>query len=119
MKKLKPRTRAKIRIRKKVSGIPELPRLTVYRSLNNIYVQIIDDSSGTTLVEASTLSKELSDDIKTTKSKIEKGKLVGKLAAKRAVDKKINSVVFDRNGYKYHGRVQAVAEGAREGGLKF
>jgi large subunit ribosomal protein L18 len=113
------RLRAKIKIRKKISGIPEKPRLTVYRSLNNIYVQIIDDSSGITLTAASTLSKELHDEIKNAKGKTEKGKAVGKLIAKKALEKKISSVIFDRNGYRYHGRVQAVAEGAREGGLKF
>jgi large subunit ribosomal protein L18 len=112
------RLRAKIKIRKKLSGNPEKPRLTVYRSLNNIYVQIIDDSTGNTLTAASTLSKELQDEVKNTKGKIGKGKAVGKLIAKKALEKKISSVVFDRNGYRYHGRVQAIAEGAREGGLK-
>lgn len=112
------RYRAKIKIRKKVSGSSEKPRLTVYRSLNNIYAQIIDDSTGSTITSVSTLSADLIDEVKNIKGKIEKGKAVGKLIAKKALEKKISSVVFDRNGYRYHGRVQAVAEGAREGGLK-
>jgi large subunit ribosomal protein L18 len=113
------RQRSKTRIRKKISGNVEIPRLTVYRSLNQIYAQIIDDSTGTTLVAASSLSKEVAEEIKTSKGKISKGKLVGSLVAKKALEKKISNVVFDRNGYRYHGRVQAVAEGAREAGLKF
>jgi len=119
MKKLNSRERAKIKIRKKISGTSEKPRLTVYRSLNNIYAQLIDDSTGITLVSASTLAKELASDLKSSKGKIERGKLVGSLLAKRAAEKKITVVLFDRNGYRYHGRVQAVANGAREGGLKF
>ncbi len=114
-----PRLRSKIRIRKNISGTPEIPRLTVYRSLNNVYAQIIDDSTGKTLASASSLSKEILDEVKKAKGKISKGKLVGSLVAKKAVDSKITSVVFDRNGYRYHGRIQAIAEGAREGGLKF
>ena len=113
------RTRSKIKIRKKLSGIPERPRLTVYRSLNNIYVQLIDYVNGKTLTSASTLSKELTEELKATKGKTSKSKAVGKLIAKRALEQNISSVVFDRNGYRYHGRVQAIAEGAREGGLKF
>jgi large subunit ribosomal protein L18 len=113
------RLRSKTRIRKKISGTPEVPRLTIYRSLNQIYAQIIDDSTGNTLVAASSLSKELADEIKNSKGKISKGKLVGSLVAKKALEKKISNVVFDRNGYRYHGRVQAIAEGAREAGLKF
>jgi large subunit ribosomal protein L18 len=113
------RARSKIKIRQRISGAPERPRLTVYRSLNNIYVQLIDDLSGRTLVSASSLSKELDEEIKSAKGKISKSKAVGKLAAKKALENNISSVVFDRNGYRYHGRVQAVAEGAREAGLKF
>ncbi len=119
MKKLNSRERAKIKIRKKISGTSEKPRLTVYRSLNNIYAQLIDDSTGKTLVSASTLSKELASDLKSSKSKTECGKFVGSLLAKKAAEKNITVVLFDRNGYRYHGRVQAVANGAREGGLKF
>jgi large subunit ribosomal protein L18 len=113
------RLRSKTRIRKKISGSTEIPRLTIYRSLNQMYAQIIDDSSGNTLAAASSLSKEVLDEIKNTKSKISKSKLVGNLIAKKAKEKNITNVVFDRNGYRYHGRVQAIAEGAREGGLKF
>ena len=113
------RIRSKIKIRKKISGAPERPRLTVYRSLNNIYVQLIDDISGKTLVSASSLSKELKEELKSVKGKTSKSKEVGKLVAKKALEQNISSVVFDRNGYRYHGRVQAIAEGAREGGLKF
>lgn len=113
------RLRAKTKIRKKISGTTDKPRLTVYRSLNNIYAQIVDDSTGTTLASASSLSKEVKDEIKSAKGKISGSKIVGKLLAQKTLEKKISSVVFDRNGYRYHGRIQAVAEGAREGGLKF
>jgi large subunit ribosomal protein L18 len=113
------RLRSKIKIRKKMSGTIEKPRLTVYRSLNNIYVQIIDDTTGKTLVSASSLSKEAQEDIKNAKGKIAKSKAIGTLVAKKAQEQKISTVVFDRNGYRYHGRIQAVADGAREGGLKF
>ncbi len=113
------RLRAKIRIRKIIAGTPEKPRLSVYRSLGNIYGQIIDDSNGKTIASASSLSKEIVEDLKSAKGKTAKSKLVGILVAKKALEKNISTVVFDRNGYKYHGRVQAFAEGAREGGLKF
>lgn len=113
------RLRSKTRLRKKISGTLEKPRLSVYRSLNQVYAQIIDDSTGNTLVAASSLSKELADELKNAKGKISKSKLVGSLVAKKALEKKITNVVFDRNGYRYHGRIQAVAEGAREAGLKF
>nr|AKQ01647.1 50S ribosomal protein L18, large subunit ribosomal protein L18 [uncultured Ignavibacteria bacterium Rifle_16ft_4_minimus_20697] len=113
------RLRSKIRIRKKVFGTPEKPRLSIYRSLNNIYGQIIDDSNGKTLASASSLSKEIAEDIKSAKGKTAKSKLVGKLVAQKAVEQNISTVIFDRNGFKYHGRVHAFAEGAREGGLKF
>ncbi len=113
------RLRSKTRIRKNVFGTPEKPRLSIYRSLNNIYGQIIDDSNGKTLASASSLSKEIAEDLKTAKSKSAKSKLVGNLVAKKALEQKISTVIFDRNGYRYHGRVQAFAEGAREGGLKF
>lgn len=118
MKKVNSRIRSKIKIRKKISGTAEKPRLTVYRSLNNIYAQIIDDTTGSTLVQASTLSKELSKDLKSAKGKIERGKLVGSLIAKKAAEKNIKNVVFDRNGYRYHGRIKAVADGARDAGLQ-
>lgn len=109
----------KASIRKKVHGTPERPRLTIYRSAKHIYAQIIDDTTGKTLVSASTLSKGLRDDVKNLKAPMEICKLVGKYAAKQALEKKIQVVVYDRNGYLYHGRVKAVADGAREGGLKF
>jgi large subunit ribosomal protein L18 len=113
------RLRSKTKIRKKISGTPERPRFTVYRSLSNIYAQLIDDTTGKTLVSASSLNKELGEEIKNAKGKKAKSKAVGNLLAKKALEQKISSVVFDRNGYRFHGRVQAIAEGAREGGLKF
>ena len=113
------RLRSKTRIRKKIHGTPDKPRLSVYRSLNHIYTQLVDDTTGKILSSASTLSKEIQSEIKNSKSKVDKSKVVGNLIAKKATEKKIISVVFDRGGYRYHGRVQAVAEGAREGGLKF
>ena len=113
------RLRAKTKIRKKISGTAEKPRLTVYRSLDNIYVQLIDDTTRATLIAASSLDKEVTEVIKTAKGKISKSKIVGGLVAKKAIDKKIINVVFDRNGYQYHGRIKAVAEGAREAGLIF
>jgi large subunit ribosomal protein L18 len=113
------RLRSKLKIKSKITGTADKPRLTVFRSLNNIYVQLVDDVQGVTLVAASSKNKELAEDIKNSKGKISKSKLVGKLLARKALEKSINQVVFDRNGYRYHGRVQAVAEGAREAGLKF
>ena len=110
------RIRRKAHIRKKVEGSTERPRLSVYRSLNHIYAQVIDDSTGKTLLSASTLSPELKDG---KGKKAEQAKEVGKLVAKKCAEAKIEAVVFDRNGFMYHGRIAAVAEGAREGGLKF
>lgn len=109
------RTRRHIRVRRKISGTAERPRLCVYRSNSNIYVQIIDDVAGNTLVQASTLDKE----VKTKHANKQAAKEVGTLIAKRAADKKIETVVFDRGGYIYHGVVKELAEAAREGGLKF
>ena len=106
------------RVRKIVVVTTERPRLNVYRSLNNIYAQIIDDSKGTTLVSASTLDKEVVELIK-DKTKTEAARIVGEVIGKRAKAKKIKEVVFDRGGYLYTGRVQAVADGARSSGLKF
>ena len=106
------------RVRTKVSGTAERPRLCVYRSLNQIYAQIIDDVKGVTLVSASTLDAELKDALN-GKSKTEQAKLVGETIAKRAKAKKVKEVVFDRGGYIYIGRVQALADAAREAGLKF
>lgn len=118
-KKTNSRLRSKTKTRKTISGTPERPRLTVYRSLSNVYAQLIDDTTGKTLVSASSINKELTEEIKNTKGKIAKSKLVGSLIARKAKEQNISTVVFDRNGYRYHGRVQAIAEGAREGGLKF
>ena len=103
------------RVRKKISGTPERPRLSVYKSLTGIYAQIIDDVNGRTLVAASTLDKE----VKTKASNIEAAKEVGTLVAKRATKAGIKTIVFDRGGYQYHGKVKALAEAAREGGLEF
>jgi large subunit ribosomal protein L18 len=119
MKQKTSRQRAKIKIRKKISGTSEKPRLSVYRSLDNIYAQIIDDTTGNTLVAISSLNKEAKADLKSVKGKINKSKLIGNLVAKKALEKDIKNVVFDRNGFRYHGRVKALAEGAREGGLVF
>jgi large subunit ribosomal protein L18 len=119
LKDNKKRTRKKERVRKKIFGTTESPRLSVFRSLNNIYAQVIDDIKGVTIAEASTLSKEVAEEIKSVKGKVSKSKFVGKLVAKKAIEKGITSVVFDRNGYEFHGRIKSVADGAREGGLKF
>jgi len=112
------RERSKTKIRKKISGTAERPRLTVYRSLNKIYAQMIDDVTGNTLVSVSDLTKEIADSLKQAKGKIARSKVVGNFLAKSALEKNILAAVFDRNGYRYHGRVKALAESAREGGLK-
>ncbi len=109
------RERRHIRVRNKISGTAERPRLCVYRSNTNLYAQIIDDVSRKTLVQASTMDKE----VKIKHSNKEAAKEVGALIAKRAKEKKIEEVVFDRSGYIYHGVVKELAEAAREGGLKF
>ena len=118
-KKTEHRSRLKVHIRLRITGTPERPRLTVFRSLRNVYAQIIDDSTGKTLVAVSNLSKPDRDQFRDLKGQAAKAKLVGKLAAQKAIEKKITQVVFDRNGYLYHGVVKAMADGAREGGLKF
>ena len=109
------RNRRHARVRRKISGTAECPRLCVFRSNNNIYVQVIDDVKGVTLAQASTLDKE----VKTKHSNKEAAKEVGTLIAKRAIEKNIKTVVFDRGGYIYHGVVKELAEAAREGGLEF
>ena len=109
------RERRHLRVRKKVSGTSEIPRLCVFRSNSNVYAQIIDDQKQITLVSASTIDKE----VKTKKSNKEAAKEVGALIAKRAKEKNIESVVYDRGGYIYHGVVKELAEAAREAGLKF
>ncbi|KPJ60951.1 MAG: 50S ribosomal protein L18 [Latescibacteria bacterium DG_63] len=106
------------RVRRRISGIPERPRLCVFRSLKHIFAQLIDDCAGRTLVSASTLSKEVRESV-SQKPRIEASKVVGVLLAEKAKAKGIATVTFDRGGYLYHGRVKALAEGAREGGLKF
>ena len=111
----KARLRRHARVRGKISGTAACPRLNVYRSLSNIYAQLIDDVNGVTLVSASSVEK----DFGMNGGNKEAARKVGELIAKRAVEKKITEVVFDRGGYVYHGRVQELAEGAREGGLKF
>ena len=103
------------RVRKKISGTSEMPRLSVYRSLNHIYAQIIDDTKGVTLVSASSLEKAF-ENYGGNKAAARE---IGKIIAARAIEKGISEVVFDRGGYIYHGRVSELAEGAREGGLKF
>lgn len=112
------RFRRKRRIRKKIFGTAERPRLTVYRSNEHIYAQVINDVEGHTLVSASTIDKTLRDELSSLK-KAEAAHVVGKSVAVRAKEKGCQHVVFDRNGYLYHGRVAAVANGAREGGLEF
>ncbi|MCD8205572.1 MAG: 50S ribosomal protein L18 [Clostridia bacterium] len=107
-----------VRVRKKVSGTATAPRISVYRSLNHIYVQLIDDVEGHTLVSASTMEKSVKAEI-AGKTKTEASKIVGKTVGERALKKGIGEAVFDRGGYLYTGRVKAVADGAREAGLKF
>ena len=109
------RTRRHVRVRRKVVGTAERPRLCVFRSNSNLYVQIIDDTKGVTLVQASTLDKE----VKTKHSNKEAAKEVGALIAKRAIEKNIKDVVFDRGGYIFHGVVKELADAAREAGLEF
>lgn len=117
--KSKKRLRRKFGIRKKLFGTSERPRLTVFRSLNHIYAQIIDDVQGVTLVASSTLDGAVKEMIKPETKKVEESKLVGMTIAKKAIEKNIKSVSFDRNGFLYHGRIKALADGAREGGLNF
>jgi large subunit ribosomal protein L18 len=116
--KIVSREKRKLRIRKKLSGTPECPRLSVFRSANHIYAQIIDDVAGSTVVSASSTEKDFKE-----KSALGKksgvATYIGKLIAERAKTKGINKVVFDRNGFLYHGRIKAVSDGAREGGLVF
>ena len=121
MKKSEPRVaryRRHSRVRAKVVGITSKPRLCIFRSLNHIYAQVIDDSQGHTLASASTLSPEIKGEV-VGKVKTAKAELVGSLVAKRALSGGISQVIFDRGGYKYHGRVKALAEAGRQEGLKF
>jgi len=112
------RERRHLRVRKKVYGIPNCPRLSVFRSISEIYAQVIDDMEGTTLVSASSIDQELRGKMDGLK-KSEQARLVGKTVAERAKNKGIDMVVFDRGGFRYTGRVKALADGAREGGLDF
>ena len=112
------RTRRHSRVRKNLAGSAGRPRLNVFRSLSGIYAQVIDDSAGNTLVSASTIDRDLREKMKGLK-KAEQAKLVGQTVAERARSKGIQTVVFDRGGYRYSGRVKALADGAREGGLQF
>lgn len=111
----KARAKRHARVRAKISGTPECPRLNVFRSAKHIYAQLIDDVNGVTLVSASTMDKEFEG----AGGNTEAARKVGQMIAKRALDKEIKDVVFDRGGYLYHGRVKELAEGAREGGLNF
>ena len=111
------RDKIRKRIRKNISGTADCPRMSVFRSNKQIYVQLVDDLSGTTIVSASSRNKEIAE--KKNINKGERAKLVGKLIAEKSLAKGINTVVFDRGGYLYHGRIKHLAEAAREGGLKF
>jgi len=115
---LNQRKRRHIRVRKKVAGTPDRPRLSVFRSANHIYAQVIDDDNGNTIASASTVEADINQQ-KDGKTKVEIAAIVGKLAGERATEKGVNKVVFDRAGFKYHGRVKALAEGARKAGLDF
>jgi large subunit ribosomal protein L18 len=117
-KRLK-RERIKRRIRKKVQGTPERPRLVVFRSIRAISAQLVDDTSRHTLVTVTSLSKSLKEEIAKAKGKVGAAEVVGRVIAEEAKKKNIGTVIFDRNGYLYHGRIKAVAEGARKAGLKF
>lgn len=115
--KLERRSRIKMRIRKKISGTDDALRVSVYRSNKQIYVQVVNDQKGETILSASSKEKEVT--VLTGTNKVEQAKLVGKLLAFKCKEKGIEKVVFDRNGYKYHGRVKSLADAAREGGLNF
>jgi len=113
------RLKKKSRIRRKIQGTADCPRLTVFRSIKHAYAQLVDDTTGRTLVSASSTAKELREELKDVTRPMELFKKVGEALAKKALAKNISRVVFDRNGYLYHGRVKALADGAREAGLKF
>jgi large subunit ribosomal protein L18 len=112
------RQRRHARVRKEISGTDARPRLCVFRSLNYIYAQVINDSMGQTLASASDVDPEIKDKV-AGKNKVESAEIVGSLAAQRALNKGVKKVVFDRGGYQYHGRVKSLAEGARKAGLEF
>ena len=112
------RKKRQVRVRRKVQGSQDRPRLCVFRSSKHIYAQIIEDTTGSTLVSVSTVSKDLGDNLKAS-GNVEAAKLIGKKIAERALAKNITQVVFDRNGFLYHGRIKALADAAREAGLSF
>ncbi len=118
-RRLSPRKRRHLRVRARVFGTPERPRLNVFRSNKHIYAQIIDDTRGHTLVAASTLEQEVRERFPSPHPKVEEARVVGQVIGERALAKGITKVVFDRGGYKYHGRVKALADGARAAGLQF
>jgi large subunit ribosomal protein L18 len=118
-RKTENRARLKHHIRLTISGTSECPRLTVFRSIKHVYVQIVDDQAGKTLVSVSDLTKGVKEGLADAKGQVVVARAVGKIAAREALAKNISRVVFDRNGYLYHGAVKALADGAREGGLKF
>ena len=115
------RRRIKLRLRKRIAGSEQRPRLTVYRSLSHIYVQVVDDMTGTTLASAATTEPTLKQGLagKTRGGNIDGAKFIGKTIAERLIERGIRKVVFDRNGYLYHGRIRAVADAARKAGLEF
>jgi large subunit ribosomal protein L18 len=115
----KSREKRKRRVRNKVTGTPDRPRLSVFRSAKNIYAQIIDDTSFSTLVQISTISKDIRDTVQGKSGNKDGASMIGKLIAQKALEKGIKKVVFDRNGFLYHGRIKSLAEAAREGGLEF
>lgn len=116
--KNKNRQKRHMRMRNKIQGTPERPRLNIFRSSNNIYAQVIDDSQGFTITSASSKDKEITEKINGL-NKTEAAKIVGQEVAKKAMEKGVETVIFDRGGYLYHGRVKSLADGARESGLKF
>ena len=118
-RKTEHRARLKRHIRLRISGTPGCPRMTVFRSIKHVYIQIVDDQAGKTLVSVSDLTKGVKEGLAEAKGQVAVARVVGKIAAREALAKNISKVVFDRNGYLYHGAVKALADGAREGGLKF
>ena len=117
--KIQSRDRRRAQIRKKISGTTEKPRLAIFRSLNHIYAQIIDDATQKSILTVSDLTKEVRAELNEKSTKTDKSKVVGKIVAQKALENDIKTVVFDRGGYRYHGRVKTLAESAREAGLKF
>ena len=117
--KIEARERRKSSIRKRVTGTTERPRLTVFRSNKHIYAQVVDDTASRSLLTVSDLQKDLVEAVNAAESKVDRAKIVGAAVAKACLDKGISKVVFDRNGYLYHGRVSALADAARDGGLDF